>query len=90
MYEELTGHIQFLSFTDPYEEVRIQYLLYNFEDILAAVGGAVGLFLGISVFGQCNKFLHWAESKRRVDDLEANLDDKVDIDDDEKAEKWRL
>lgn len=43
------GKALFLGFASSYEMETKEYLLYDFPRITAAVGGAMGLFLGISL-----------------------------------------
>ena len=54
--EELGGHVIFLKYKTTFPSVNEEYLLYNFGSITAAVGGAVGLFVGVSLFN-CFDFI---------------------------------
>jgi hypothetical protein len=47
--DSLGGRIIYMAFATPYDLHYHEYLLYNFGSITASVGGAVGLFLGISL-----------------------------------------
>lgn len=44
--EELQGRIIYIGFASMFTVVTKEYLIYNFGNIIAAVGGNVGLFLG--------------------------------------------
>ena len=44
------GFYIYMTTVSMYETVREQYLLFDFADILSAVGGGLGLFLGVSFF----------------------------------------
>ena len=51
------AHALFISFVDIFDTEHRQYRLYNFAGILSAVGGACGLFLGISFFSVFEKLI---------------------------------
>ena len=40
----------YLNLASRYDHVTTEYYIHNFGSITAAVGGAMGLFLGISLF----------------------------------------
>ena len=46
----LDAHVIYLAFSLPFDEISQEYMVYNFGRIAAAVGGAAGLFLGVSLF----------------------------------------
>lgn len=59
--ETLGGKILFVSYPSQLDRINREYVLYNFGSITAAVGGAVGLFLGLSFlagFNKCNDVLY--------------------------------
>ena len=47
--KRIGGKALFLGFASSYETETKEYLLYDFPRITAAVGGAMGLFLGVSL-----------------------------------------
>ena len=55
--EALKGKVLYFGFASKVDTVTTEYFLHNFTSITAAVGGAVGLFLGISVLELVNRLL---------------------------------
>ena len=56
-------HSFFITYIDHYDKHYRDYLLYNFEGILASVGGALGLFLGLSFFSTVGQIIDWLFQK---------------------------
>lgn len=75
IYEEDVSYI-FLFYESTTFAILEQYVLYDFNTIVAAVGGSLGLFIGFSCFEMC-KFVsrvlcgkHLKHSKHQVEDEE--------------------
>ena len=58
------GWIIFLSYLDSLLVKEVEYLVYDFNGIVAAVGGGLGLFLGFSVFSVAMKSISLVFSSR--------------------------
>ena len=54
-YYDENGWTIFLSYLDSLAVKEVEYLVYDFNGIVAAVGGGLGLFLGFSVFSVATK-----------------------------------
>lgn len=54
----------YVSYWTAFEDIQEEYLLYDFGAIVAAVGGALGLFLGISFFGIGSQFLDYVSKQK--------------------------
>ena len=48
--DAMDGRVIHLSYSVPFDEVSQEFYLYNFGGILVAMGGAAGLFIGLSLF----------------------------------------
>ena len=57
------GRVMYVAFSQPYDTFYKEYLLYDFGKITAAVGGAVGLFLGVSVISCFSTAIDWFNEK---------------------------
>ncbi len=45
----------YVGFSSMFNVVSSEYLIYSFVDIVAAIGGGLGLFLGVSLLQVKNK-----------------------------------
>ena len=46
----MDGRVIHLSYSAPFDVVSQEFYLYSFGGILVAIGGAAGLFIGLSLF----------------------------------------
>lgn len=68
--EALGGRILYISYATQFDSINREYVLYNFGNIIASAGGAVGLFLGFSLLSALNclnkAFFSWLQSRKTL------------------------
>ena len=57
--DHVGGRILFISFASSFELESKEYFIYDFPRITAAVGGAMGLFLGVSLIQAIIYLIDW-------------------------------